>query len=60
MFVARIVKDQRTVNERVVCWGEELSQNEVVRIVEGRTGEKVKVVRVSVDLLLCMCVVREY
>lgn len=49
VFVARIVKDQRTVNERVVCWSEELTQNEVVRLVEERSGEKVKVVNVSLE-----------
>ncbi|PVI03913.1 isoflavone reductase family protein [Periconia macrospinosa] len=39
-FVARVLKDPRTVNQRVVCWGERLSQNEVFKVVEEVSGEK--------------------
>jgi len=33
-FVARIVDDQRTLGQYVFCWGDEVTQAEVVKIVE--------------------------
>jgi hypothetical protein len=40
-FVARIVKDERTINRRVVCYAEELSQREVWDVAERVSGEGV-------------------
>lgn len=39
-YVARIVKDERTLNRRVVTWADELSQNEIFDIMEELSGEK--------------------
>lgn len=41
-FVARIVKDPRTLNKKVVTWSDELSQNEIFKLVEKLTGETVE------------------
>lgn len=46
-FVTRILRDARTVNQKVVCWGEEISQNQIVRVVEEMSGEKVELTDVS-------------
>lgn len=46
-FVVRVLRDERTVNARVVCWGERVSQKEVVGIVEEVCGETVEVAKVS-------------
>ncbi|KAF2015805.1 NAD(P)-binding protein [Aaosphaeria arxii CBS 175.79] len=51
-FVARIVKDERTLNQKVSCWGEELSQNEIIELVERKTGEKVDVTPISKEDLI--------
>jgi nucleoside-diphosphate-sugar epimerase len=48
-FVARIVKDPRTVNKRVVAWSDELSQKEIFDIVERYTGEVVERKYLSVE-----------
>jgi hypothetical protein len=45
-ITVEIVKDERTVNRRVMAYGEVLTQNEMQRIVEGRTGEKLEVTHV--------------
>jgi hypothetical protein len=41
-FVARIVRDPRTLNRRVVAWGDKVSQKEIFEIVERETGERVE------------------
>jgi hypothetical protein len=46
-FVARIVKDPKTVNKKVICWAEELSQKDVVKMVEEKSGEKLEMTEVS-------------
>ena len=46
-FVARILRDPRTINQKVICWGEEISQNEIVRVVEEKSGEKLDLADVS-------------
>ncbi|KAF2398568.1 NAD(P)-binding protein [Trichodelitschia bisporula] len=38
-FVARIVADERTVNKKVVAWGEERTQREIKAIMEEVSGE---------------------
>jgi hypothetical protein len=48
-FVARIVRDPRTVNKRDVAWGDELSQKEVFDMVERYTGEVVERTCLSAD-----------
>lgn len=39
-FVALIIKDERTLNKRVVTWADELSQNQIYDIMEELSGEK--------------------
>lgn len=46
-FVARIIKDPRTLNKKVFTWGDELTQNEIVAIVEKVTGKTVPRKQVS-------------
>lgn len=41
-WTARILKDDRTLNKRVVIWSDEISQNEIFTIVEQATGEKIE------------------
>jgi hypothetical protein len=41
-WVATIIKDPRTLNKRVVTWSDELSQNEIFKLVEGMSGERVQ------------------
>ncbi|KAF2262553.1 isoflavone reductase family protein [Lojkania enalia] len=48
-FVARIVRDERTINKKVVAYSDVLSQNDVVAIVEEKSGEKVEVTHVTED-----------
>jgi hypothetical protein len=40
-FVARIIQDPRTLNRKVFTWSDEISQNEVLRLIEAKTSEKV-------------------
>jgi hypothetical protein len=47
VFVAKIVGDERTINQKVVCYGQELSQNEIVKIVGEKSGEKLEITHVS-------------
>lgn len=47
-WVARIIKDDRTLNHKVIAYSDVLSQNEVVEIVERKSGETVEVKNVSV------------
>jgi hypothetical protein len=46
-FVARIIKDERTLNKRVFTAGDVLSQNEILKIMEAKSGEKIETTRVS-------------
>jgi uncharacterized protein YbjT (DUF2867 family) len=41
-LVARIVKDPRTLNKKVVTWSDELSQNEIFEVVEKLSGETIE------------------
>lgn len=45
-FVARILQDHRTINQKVICYAEEMSQNEITQIVEEKSGEKLDLIRV--------------
>jgi hypothetical protein len=45
-ITVEIVKDERTVNRRVMAYGEVLTQNQLQRVVEERTGEKLEVTHV--------------
>ena len=49
-LVARIIKDERTLNQKVVTVGDSLTQNQIWDIVE-RAGEKVPKTHVSYSLL---------
>jgi hypothetical protein len=46
-FVARIIKDERTLNKRVFTWSNELSQKQIYAIAEELSGEKVEYKTVS-------------
>ncbi|KAJ6466038.1 hypothetical protein C8R47DRAFT_991139, partial [Mycena vitilis] len=41
-FVARIIKDARTLNKSVIAYGEVLSENEVLGTMEALSGEKIE------------------
>lgn len=47
-FVTRIIKDPRTLNQKVVTYSDALSQNQIVRMIEEKTGEKLQVTHVRV------------
>lgn len=40
-YVALIIKDERTLNKRVVTWSDELSQRQIIDIMEDLSGEKI-------------------
>lgn len=42
-FVAKIIQDERTLNQKVFTWSDELSQNEILRLTEAKTDEKIEV-----------------
>ena len=48
-FVARIIRDPRTLNKKVFTWSDELSQNEIYALVERLSGEKVSRNNISED-----------
>jgi nucleoside-diphosphate-sugar epimerase len=48
-FVAKIIQDERTLNQKVFTWSDELSQNEVLKMIEEKTGEKVEVTHVRLE-----------
>jgi hypothetical protein len=50
-FVARIIKDDRTLNQKVVTVGDSLTQNQIWDIVERAGDEKVPKTHVSYSLL---------
>ncbi|PVH91335.1 NAD(P)-binding protein [Periconia macrospinosa] len=39
-YVAKIIKDPRTLNQKVFTWSDELSQNDVIQMIVQKTGEK--------------------
>jgi hypothetical protein len=49
-WVARIVKDERTINAKVFTHSDFLSQNEIVQIVEEKSGEKLELTHVSISV----------
>ncbi|KAF2112812.1 isoflavone reductase family protein [Lophiotrema nucula] len=51
-FVARIIKDSRTLNQKVFTYSDSLSQNEIIALLEEKSGEKVETTRVSASELL--------
>lgn len=51
-FVARIIKDGRTLNRKVVTIGDVLSQNQICEIVERLSGEKLDSTHVSTEELI--------
>lgn len=46
-WVGRIITDERTVNKYIYACSDALSQRDVIKIVERKTGEKVEVTEVS-------------
>lgn len=50
-FVARIIKDERTLNQKVFTYSDVLSQNEIFAIMEEKSGEKVEFDQVSITVL---------
>ncbi|THZ71761.1 isoflavone reductase family protein [Aureobasidium pullulans] len=46
-MVARIIKDERTLNKRVIAYGDVMSQNEIHDCIEDKTGEKLELVEIS-------------
>lgn len=45
-ITAKIIKDDRTLNKRVFVCGDVLSQNEIIAIIEEKTGEKLELTTV--------------
>jgi hypothetical protein len=48
-FVARIIKDKRTLNKKIFTHSDALSQKEIIKIMEKATGEKIETNSVSRD-----------
>ncbi|THX01021.1 isoflavone reductase family protein [Aureobasidium pullulans] len=46
-MVARIIKDERTLNKRVIAYGDVMSQNEISDCIEDKTGEVLELVEIS-------------
>ncbi|THZ49980.1 isoflavone reductase family protein [Aureobasidium pullulans] len=46
-MVARIIKDERTLNKRVIAYGDVMSKNEIHDCIEDKTGEKLELVEIS-------------
>jgi hypothetical protein len=40
--IAEIIKDERTLNKKIIAYGEVLSQSEINTVVETKTGEKLE------------------
>jgi hypothetical protein len=47
-FVTRIIKDERTMNQKVFTYSDVLSQNEIFAIMAEKTGEKIEFDQVSI------------
>lgn len=54
-LIARIIKDDRTLNRKVVTVGEVLSQKQTVEMVERVSGEKVGLTYVYATSTACLC-----
>jgi hypothetical protein len=52
-FVARIVADERTLNQYVFAWGEEMTEKEIYSVMEQVSGEKLPVKFVRVPVYAC-------
>jgi hypothetical protein len=50
LVTVEIIKDERTVNRRVVAYGEVSTQTQMNRVVEEKTGEKLEVSHVRTTL----------
>ena len=50
-FVARIITDERTLNQYVLAYGDELTQKEVIAISERALGEKIQTKSNSAEFL---------
>ncbi|KAK7883446.1 hypothetical protein LTR67_011196 [Exophiala xenobiotica] len=48
-FVARIIKDPRTLNKKIFTWSDELSQNEIYALAEKLSGENIDKKPVSLE-----------
>jgi len=48
-FVARIIQDERTLNKRVFTHSDTLSQNEIWKIMEEKSGEKVETTQITTE-----------
>ncbi|OCB85052.1 NAD-binding protein [Sanghuangporus baumii] len=48
-FVARIIADDRTLNQYVFCWTEEFTLNETIALAERVSGRKVNIEHISAD-----------
>jgi len=59
-FVARIIKDERTLNKRVFTRSDVLSQNEIWEILEKKSGEKIETTYVSYLLVLPLAPTNSY
>ncbi|THY33273.1 isoflavone reductase family protein [Aureobasidium pullulans] len=46
-IVVRIIKDKRTLNKRVIAYGDIMSQNEIHKCIEDKTGEKLELIEIS-------------
>lgn len=55
-FVARIILDDRTINKYVYTSGDVLSENDIYRIAEEVSGEKLEPDRVSQLYLKCITI----
>ena len=53
-FVARIVDDERTLNQYVYTWGDVLTEKEIYTIMEEVSGEKLERKYVRRDILNCI------
>ncbi|KAF2175240.1 NAD(P)-binding protein [Zopfia rhizophila CBS 207.26] len=51
-FVALIIKDERTLNKKVFTYSDVLSQNQIVSVMEEKSGEKVEWSYISEEELL--------
>lgn len=48
-ITVKMIKDERTMNKRVIAYGEVLSQNEIHKIIEDKTGETLELTQVAED-----------
>jgi nucleoside-diphosphate-sugar epimerase len=46
-YTIRIIADDRTINKKVFCYGQTATQNEIIRIMEKVSGEKVQLAKVN-------------